>query len=140
MSLVDGQVFHGNLTAMFLLEAELGLMTEYCRKLVAVLAPLSPQLIYFRQDDVDASIRAISAQRGERWVAYQTNWKLSSPYAVRRGLTGIDGLVALYRAYRAMTDHLFDGLEMPKLCIENSLQEWWKYDRLIDQTVLRTAL
>jgi hypothetical protein len=139
VSLVDGQLFHGNVTAMFLLEAELSLVGEYCRELVASIAPLSPHLIYFRQDDIDAAIRVISAQRGEAWVDYQVGWKLSSPYAVRRGLTGLDGLVTLYRAYRAMTDQLFNGLEMPKLSIENSLQEWSKYDRLIDQTVLRTA-
>jgi hypothetical protein len=139
VSLVDGQLFHGNLTAMFLLEAEFGLIAEYCRELVVSIAPLSPHLIYFRQDDVEAAIRVVSAQRGKAWLDYQTGWKLSSPYAVRRGLTGLEGLVTLYRAYRAMTDQLFNGLEMPKLCIENSLQEWSKYDRLIDQTVLRTA-
>lgn len=139
ISLVDGQLFHGNLTALFLLEADPSLITTYCRELVAALAPLSPQLIYFIQDNVDAAIRTISAQRGETWVAYQTNWKLSSPYAVRRGLTGLDGLIALYRAYRALTDQLFEDLKMPKLHIENSLQEWSKYEALIDQVVLRSG-
>lgn len=137
--LVDGQLFHGNLTAMFLLEADLTLMTEYCSKLGAVIAPLNPYLVYFLQNDVEAAIRAISAERGHTWVDYQTSWKLSSPYAVRRSLTGLDGLIELYRAYRATTDQLFDSLELPKLSIENSLREWSKYDRLIDQTVLRTA-
>lgn len=139
ISLVDGQLFHGNLTALFLLEADLNLITMYCRELVAALAPLSPQLIYFRQDNVDAAIRTVSAQRGETWVAYQTSWKLSSPYAVRRGLTGLDGLIALYRAYRVLTDQLFEDIEVPKLRIENSLQEWLKYEAMIDQVVLRSG-
>ena len=138
VSLVDGQLFHGNLTSLFLLEAEPSMITEYCREIVGVLAPLSPHLVYFCQDDVDTAIRAISAERGTAWVDYQTNWKLTSPYAVRRSLTGLEGLIALYRAYRALTDQLFDGLAMPKLCIENSLREWSKYDRLIDQFLRRT--
>jgi hypothetical protein len=124
-----------------LLRADLGLdwTPIDSRDLVAVLTPLSPHLIYFRQDDVDATIRTISAERGETWVASQTNWKLSSPYAVRRGLSGIDGLVTPYCVYRAITDQLFDDLEMAKLCIENSLRHWSSYVRLIDQTVLRIA-
>jgi hypothetical protein len=137
ISLVDGQLFHGNLTALFLLEATLSLISEYCCGLVAVLTPLRPKLIYFRQDDVDAAIRAISAERGETWVTYQTEWKLSSPYAVKRGLAGLDGLITLYRAYRAITDQLFDGLDMPKLCIEHSPREWSQHDRLVDEVVLQ---
>lgn len=136
VSLVDGQLFHGNLTALFLLDAKPSLITDYCRNLVGVLARLRPKLIYFRQDDVDAAIRAICAKRGKSWVVYQTEWKLSSPYATRRGLAGLDGLIAAYRVYRTLTDQLFAGLEMPKLCIENSLQEWSKYDHLIDEAVL----
>lgn len=133
--LVDGQFFHGNLTSMFLLEADLSLMAEYCRKLCVIIAPMRAELIYFRQDDVPAAVRAIGAQRGEAWVNYQTRWKLAAPYAVRRGLTGLDGLIATYVAYRAVTDQLFDSLEMPKLCIDNAPGEWSRHDSLIDQAM-----
>ena len=138
VTLVDGQLFHGNLTSLFLLEAAPSMIAGYCREIVGSLTPLSPHLVYFRQDDVAAAIRAISAERGTAWVDYQTNWKLTAPYAVRRGLTGLDGLIALYRAYRALTDQLFDELDIPKLCIENSRREWPEYDRLIDQFLGRT--
>lgn len=107
ISIVDGQLFHGNLTTLLLLEADVDLIAAYCREVVAVIKPLSPLLIYFHQDDVDSAIRAVSAQRGEKWVNYQVNWKLESPYASRRGLAGLDGLITLYRQYRALTDQLF---------------------------------
>ncbi len=136
ISIVDGQLFHGNLTSLLLLEADADLIAAYCREVVAVVKPLNPLLIYFRQDDVDSAIRVVSAQRGEKWVNYQVNWKLQSPYARRRGLAGLDGLITLYRQYRALTDQLFADLDIPKLSIENSLQQWATYDDMIDRALM----
>jgi hypothetical protein len=132
---VDGQLFHGNLTSLLLLEADMELIAAYCREVVAVIKPLRPLLIYFHQDDVDSAIRAVSAQRGDKWVNYQANWKLESPYARRRGLAGLDGLIALYRQYRALTDQLFADLDIPKISIENSRQQWALYDDIIDRAL-----
>ena len=136
ISVVDGQLFHGNLTSLFLLEADVDMIAAYCRAIVAVIKPLRPLLIYFHQDDIDSAIRVVSAERGEKWVDYQINWKLESPYATRRGLAGLDGLIALYRDYRALTDQLFADLDIPKISIENSRQEWATYDGIIDRVLM----
>ncbi len=61
----------------------------------------------------------------------ETEW----PYARRRGLAGLDGLIALYRQYRALTDRLFAELDMPKIGIENSPQQWALYDDIIDRSL-----
>ena len=57
-------------------DPDMELIAAYCREVVAVIKPLRPLLIYFHQDDVDSAIRAVSAQRGDKWVNYQANWKL----------------------------------------------------------------
>jgi hypothetical protein len=110
VSIVDGQIFHGNLTSLLLLDAGADLIAAFCRDVVAVIKPLGSLLIYLHQDDVNSAIRAISKERGAKWVTYQIDWKLGSPYARRRGLVGFDGLIALYREYRALTDQLFAAL------------------------------
>jgi hypothetical protein len=136
ISIVDGQLLHGNLTSLLLLEADVDMIAAYCREIVALIKPLRPLLIYFHQDDVDSAIRAVSTQRGEKWVNYQVNWKLESPYAKRRGLAGLDGLIALYREYRVLTDQLYADLDIPKISIENSRQEWAIYDDIIDRALM----
>lgn len=136
ISIVDGQLFHGGLTALLLLEADADMIAAYCREIVAVIKPLSPLLIYFHQGDIDSAIRLVSTQRGETWVNYQVKWKLESPYAKRRGLAGLDGLIALYREYRGLTDRLFADLDIPKISIENSRQEWAAYDDIIDRGLM----
>ena len=136
ISVVDGQIFHGGLTALLLLEADVEMIAAYCRETVAVIKPLNPLLIYFHQDDVDAAIRLIVKHRGEKWLNYQIEWKLESPYAKRRGLTGLNGLIALYRDYRRLTDRLFAELDVPKISIENSRHEWAIYDDIIDRGMM----
>jgi hypothetical protein len=135
VSIIDGQLFHGNLTSLLLLDGGVNLIGAYCRDVVAVIEPLRPLLIYLRQDDVDSAMRAIAKERGEKWVTYQIDWKLGSPYARRRGLVGFDGLIALYCEYRALTDQLFAALDIPKISIETSRHEWAKYDDIIDRTL-----
>ncbi len=93
ITVLDGQLFHGNLTSLFLLDADIALIRGYLRDVIATIKPLRPLLIYFHQDDVDQAIRTVSAERGDSWVTYQVNWKLTSPYAVRHGFAGLEGLI-----------------------------------------------
>ena len=74
-------------------------------------------MIYVRQTDVGAALGTIRDERGSEWETYQVGWKLSSPYATRRGLSGFAGLVALYQTYRAPCDSLFAELDVPKLAL-----------------------
>lgn len=131
VQLVDGQLFHGDLTNLFLMEAKFATIAAYAQAVAVAIRPLNPLLIYFHQDDVDQAIRVVSAERGDAWVKYQVDWKLQAPYSRRRRLAGIDGLVALYEDYRALTDRLYAGLDLAKLAIENSRRDWPLYHRLI---------
>ena len=135
ITVVDGQLFHGNLTSLFLLDADLALIRGYLHEVAAAIKPLRPLLIYFHQDDVDQAIRTIATERGDAWVTYQVDWKLTSPYAVRHGLAGIEGLIALYRDYRRLTDQLYTELDIPKISIENSGREWAKYHQIINSVL-----
>jgi hypothetical protein len=130
--IVDGQIFHGNLTSLFLLNADMDLMQGYVSDVISAIKPLRPFLIYFHQDNIDQAIRTIATERGDAWVQCQINWKLGSPYAVGRGLAGLNGLIELYRDYRRLTDHLYLRLDIKKVRIENSGQEWSKYEEIID--------
>jgi hypothetical protein len=135
ISVVDGQVFHGNLTSLFLLEADIGLIRKYVREVTAAIKPLRPLLIYFRHLDIDQAINSVAAERGSAWVQYQTEWKLASPYARRRGLERLEGLIALYRDYRELTDQLYTEVQLPKISIEDPQRDWSKSEATIDRAV-----
>lgn len=136
ISVVDGQFFHGNLTSLFLLDADVALIRGYLHNVINAIKPLRPLLIYFHQDDVDRAIRAIAAERGDAWVTYQVEWKLASPYAVKHGFAGLEGLIALYHDYRRLTDQLYIELDIPKINIENSGREWAKYEETVASVLM----
>jgi hypothetical protein len=69
------QLFHGDLTNLFLMDAGSAAITKYIRAVENIVRPLAPLLVYFYQNDVDQAIRAIAAERGQEWVQYQVNWK-----------------------------------------------------------------
>lgn len=128
---MDGQLFHGDLTHLLLMEADTALIFGYIRKLTTVLTPLNPIVVYLWQEDVEEAVRTVCAERGPEWIDYQVNWKLKAPYCVRKGFVGLDGLISLYRDYRRLTDGLFQELPLAKLTIENSRRDWPAYERRI---------
>jgi hypothetical protein len=127
VSVLDGQLFHGDLTNLFLMDAGWRLIGDYCRAVEEVAWPLNPLLVYLYQRDVERAIRVIADQRGEVWVKYQVDWKLQAPYSRQRGLSGLEGLIALYVDYRRLTDDLFASLGLARLAIETSAGNWPVY-------------
>ena len=128
---MDGQLFHGDLTHLLLMDAGSALIFDYVSALAAVIAPLKPFVFYLWQEDVEQALRTVCTERGPDWIDYQVNWKLAGPYCVRKGYRGLEGLISLYRDYRHMTDDLFDQLPLAKLMIENSKRDWRTYESQI---------
>lgn len=128
---LDGQLFHGDLTNLFLMEAGFEELAAYCEAVARAIAALDPLVVYLWQQDVERAIDVVCAERGADWVRYQVDWKLASPYAKRRRLAGQAGLAALYRDYRRVTDALFERLPLDKLAIENSARDWAPYEALV---------
>ena len=127
----DGLLFHGNLTDLMMMDAEPPVLHDYIAEIVEITRPLQPVVIYYYNDDVEVALRRIVDERGKAWEAYQVNWKVSSPYAVRRGLQGFGGLVQLYRDYRALCDRLLEPLPLPALAIGSAGGWTARYDEIL---------
>lgn len=128
---LDGQLFHGDVTHLFLMEAGDEFIAAHMRAVAQAMRPVSPLVIYLVQADVDRAIRTVCAQRGDEWLQSQLDWKLAFPYARRRHLSGIEGLITLYQDYRRLTDRLFAELDAAKLTIDTSAGDWPAYDEIM---------
>ena len=124
---LDGQLFHGDVTHLFLMEAGDGFIAEHIDAVQEIARPMAPLVIYLYQADVDRAIRTVGAERGDEWLKAQLDWKLGFPYARRRGLAGLEGLIEMYKDYRRLTDQLFAALALDKLAIETSGGDWPAY-------------
>ncbi len=133
---VDGQLFHGDLTNMFLMNMPPEAIAQNVQALARIIRPMRPLLVDFYQSDVDRAIRLTAAERGdELGVRYQVDWKLDYAYAVDRGLEGLDGLSSLYVDYRRLTDRLFEELTIDKIALENSGRDWATYHARIEDAL-----
>ncbi|MFT4510997.1 hypothetical protein [Caballeronia sp. 15711] len=128
---LDGQLFHGDLTHLLLMEADTALIwglqpeagnSHRSAESVRCL-PLAGRC---RRSHQNGLRRARS-----RMDRYHVNWKLAAPYCVRRGFVGLDGLISLYCDYRHFTDGLFQELPLAKLAIESSGRDWPTYENRI---------
>jgi hypothetical protein len=137
-TVMDGQLFHGDLTHLFMMGMPAPEISAHTGALMRTLAPLQPVVVYLRQADLREAIRKVFQARGAEWQSYQLGWKLAAPYATARGLAGLEGLTSMYEAYRELTDALFAGLACPKLAIETDRGEWPLYYARIDEA-LRAA-
>ncbi len=134
-TVMDGQLFHGDLSNLFMMEMSADSLAVHMNELMRVLAPLRPTVVYFHQADVVSAIRTVCVERGAKWEAYQVTWKLKSPYATRRQLAGLDGLISLYQDYRALTDALFQSLACTKLAVQTVGADWQACYRQIENVI-----
>lgn len=135
VTVMDGQLFHGDLTNLFMMEMPGSEISEHMLVLMQILAPLRPMVVYFRQRDLRNAVRSVFEMRGSDWKDYQLGWKLRSPYAMRRRLAGLEGFTSMYRDYRGLTDSLFKLLDCPKLAIETDGGDWVVYYKEIGEAL-----
>ncbi len=128
ITVCDGLLFHGNMTDLLLMDADPEVLHQYVAQVIEIISVLCPAVIYLTNTDVRLALRGVCEARGNSWEAYQVNWKVSSPYAVRRSLRGFEGLVQIYQTYCALCDDLFARLTLPKLAIPTH-GDWATYYR-----------
>ena len=89
----------------------------------------------------DVTIEGFIARSMAKWHTFACQAQQSaSPYAMRRSLQGFEGLVHLYRAYRALCDDIFGQLPLPKLVIHHD-GDWVRhYDDILTFLALPSAL
>ena len=56
---------------------------------------------------------------------------VESPFGKHRGLSGFEGLVAYWQAWRALADAAFERVAMAKLAVDTTDGDWPAYDRAI---------
>src|SRR5688500_370135 len=101
VAVVDGQLFHGDLTNLFLMGAPEAEIETHAVVLADTLRKVPTLLVCHFQADVDAALKRILALRGPERQEYQFSWKLNSPLARSCGYSDLDGFLQLYRRYRA---------------------------------------
>ncbi|WP_422485687.1 hypothetical protein [Gudongella sp. DL1XJH-153] len=102
-------------------------ISTFVKEIEDIIEPLNPALLYFKQMDVEHSIRKVWKRRGEDWKNWFVDSDIQTPFVKSSGIIGETGVIKLWAEYQNFTDKIFEGYGFKKLCIDNSEGNWTTY-------------
>ena len=117
--------------AMLRRNVDPALITALVSRLVEAAAPLRPTLVYLARRDPEAAFRAIGEQRGLPWLLHHMAESGGYQFLQTRGLSGLGGLLAYWRAHADLCGAIVERLDLPKLVLEVGANDWVERRRQI---------
>jgi hypothetical protein len=99
-------------------------VTEICAEIQRQAAPAEPFLVYLRPTDITAAITRTHHTRGQPWSGRNLAFVDNSPWARLRNLRGLGAVIALYQAWEAVVNPLYDQYPFGKLMLTDPQQDW----------------
>jgi hypothetical protein len=114
------------------------ILFEYIDNLKKAVLPLEPLLIYLDQNDIRKTIEEVSMKRkspdegSPGWIDHVVSYVENSPFGKKCRKTGIDCLIEFLELRKSMEHKLFNDLDIKKLMIHDSSQD---YDKGFDDII-----
>jgi hypothetical protein len=94
------------------------------RRLAEVVVPLRPALVYLARRDPAAAFRALDERRGVSWLLWHVQASAGFAFTQARGLSGLDGLLAYWRAHAEVCGAIVATLALPALVLDVDDDGW----------------
>jgi hypothetical protein len=99
-------------------------VTALFTTIVRQVAPAEPFLVYLRPTDITAAITRTHHIRGEPWSGRNLAFVDNCAWARRQNLRGLGAVIALYQAWEAVVNLLYDQYPFGKLRLTNPQHDW----------------
>jgi hypothetical protein len=93
-------------------------------RLVEAASLLRPRLVYLARRNPEAAFRATGERRGLAWLLPLVANSAGYTFIQERGLSGLDGLLAYWRAHADLCGAIVDRLDVPKLVLDVDTDDW----------------
>ncbi|UKS56406.1 hypothetical protein [Exiguobacterium acetylicum] len=119
-------------------------LRAYINRLVTIIAPLQPVLVYVDQPDVERSFRKALKERPTEWADGFVSYYTEQAYGVNHSLSRVEGTITILQARKALERQLLKTLPFRVEVFGNedfsveARQVWLK--QLIQSTVRSTSL
>jgi len=107
------------------------LIVALVARLVEAASPLRPRLVYLARRNPEAAFRALGESRGLAWLLPHVANSVGYTFVQARGLSGLEGLLAYWRAHADLCGAIVDHLDMPKLVLDVDTGDWTERRRRI---------
>lgn len=119
-------------------------LQAYIERVVTIIEPLQPVLVYVDQPSVERSFRKALQERPTEWANGFVSYYTEQAYGVDRSLSGVDGAIAILQARKVLEHQLLEILPFRVEVFGNedfsveARQAWLK--QLIQSAVCSTSL
>ncbi|WP_199617581.1 AAA family ATPase [Paenibacillus alkalitolerans] len=101
----------------------------YVEEVTRIIAICNPSLIYLYQKNISTALQKICSRRGGDTEGRFIRSAVESTYGRANALSGFDGMVAYWEAYRDITDEAYKQYPFRKMALDNTDGDWSTYNR-----------
>lgn len=131
--IIESMFFQDSLNWAVALDLDRKFIKEYAHMLYKTVKTADPVLIHFIQEDVGKAMRRNWKRRGEMWTNSFIRRNEKYPFSRNRKLKGRKASIAIWNELTDITKELYSELDMQKVQIENSGQNWTEYRKSIHE-------
>lgn len=122
--IVESVFLQNSVMPAFIDDAPADAVNEIFDAILLQVAPAEPFLLYLRPTDIAAAVARIHRTRGPEAKARNVTFVENSPWARHRDRRGPSAVAALYQAWEAFVDALYDRYPFSKLMVTDPQDDW----------------
>lgn len=125
--ILDSSILQFQIFTFLLKNVESEKLEQFMQKLIEIIKPLNPGLIYFYREQADNSISYLEKTRGIKYLEEIRERDKAEPYYTQKP-QGAEGFRIFLRDYADFACSLFDSIDCRKLAVEITKQDWSAYE------------
>jgi hypothetical protein len=114
------------------MDGSVEVILAYAREVEVITRSLAPALIYLHTPASAETMSAVTSARGEAWTAYAVELITNCPYARRRQLSGMSGVMTVLQAHAGLLEQLLRDSAIPRLELDACGSNWQQCYQQID--------
>ncbi len=128
--ILDAGLFQFHIFTFLLQNIAYEELEKFVLTLADLIQPLNPNLIYFYRENPEESVSFLEQSRGTEYLEYL--WERDKNEAYYKDKPpGAEGARLFLKTYAFAASRLFRRMDVPKLAMEISQQDWKAYERKI---------
>jgi len=125
--IIDSSIFQFQIFAFLFKNMPYDELEKFVKKLVGIVQPLNPCLIYFYRENTEETIAFLEKDRGIEFFEWIADRDKLQPY-YRDKPKGAEGFKQFSRDYAKFAEKLFDMADCKKVAFEISNGDWKRYE------------
>lgn len=96
----------------------------YIREIFGIIEPLSPFIVYLKNNDIYNCVRSASAERGDEWLNAVTDYHCNGEYGKSHSLSGFEGYIAALEERQRRELSILVRLGADHIVLEDPQKDW----------------